>query len=71
MVIIKISHFSDFEQVKKSYEQNSLGRNRMPIHFCLRPLPCVTGTPPWLPRPVKVSTSSELYPDTRLVFLNA
>ena len=27
-------------------------------------LPChVTGTPPWLLRPVKVSTSSKLYPD--------
>ena len=27
-VIIKISHFADFEQ-----EQNSLGRNRMPKYF--------------------------------------
>ena len=52
-VIIKISHFADFEQViiKISHftafaqEQNSLGRNRIPRHF-LRPLPCVTGTPP-------------------------
>ena len=26
--------------------------------------PCVTGTPPWLLRPVKASTSSELYPNT-------
>ena len=41
-VIIKISHFADFEQ-----EQNSLGRNQIPRHF-LRPLPCVTGTPPQL-----------------------
>ena len=57
-VIIKISHFADFEQ-----EQNSLGRNRIPRHF-LRPLPCVTGTPPQLLRPVRVSTGSELYPDT-------
>ena len=39
----------------------------MPEHF-LRPLPCVNGTPPWLLRPVKVSTSSKLYPDTRLFF---
>ena len=30
--------------------------------------PCVTDTPPWLLRPVKVSTSSELYPDTRYFF---
>ena len=30
----------------------------------LRPLPCVTGTPPQLLRSVRVSTSSELYPDT-------
>ena len=55
---IKISHFADFEQ-----EQNSLGRNRIPRHV-LRPLPCVTGTPPQLLRPVRVSTGSELYPDT-------
>ena len=41
----------------------------MPEHFIfLRPLPCVTGTPPWLLRTVKVSNSSELYPDTRLFF---
>ena len=31
--IIKISHFADFEQVKQYYQQNSLGRNRMPRHF--------------------------------------
>ena len=60
-VIIKSSRFNDFEQ-----EQNSLGRNRIPRHF-LRPLPCVTGTPPQLLRPVRVSTSSELYPDTGFV----
>ena len=57
-VIIKSSRFTDFEQ-----EQNSLGRNRIPKHF-LRPLPCVTGTPPQLLRPVRVSTGSELYPKT-------
>ena len=32
-VIIKISHFADFEQVEQYYQQNSLGRNRMPRHF--------------------------------------
>ena len=37
----------------------------MPWHFFLRPLPCVARTPPWLLRP-EASTSSELYPDTRL-----
>ena len=47
--------------------QNSPRRNCMPEHF-LRPLSCVTGTPLWLVRPVKVSTSSKLYPDTRLLF---
>ena len=47
--------------------QNSPRRNCMPEHF-LRPLSCVTGTPLWLLRPVKVSTSSKLYPDTRLFF---
>ena len=30
----------------------------------LRPLPCVTSTPPQLLRPVRISTSYELYPDT-------
>ena len=34
----------------------------------LRPLPCVTSTPPWLLRPMRVSTSSELYPNTWLFF---
>ena len=58
-VIIKISHFVDFEQ-----EQNFLGRNQMLRHFFLRPLPCVTGTPPQLLRPVRVSSGSELYPNT-------
>ena len=32
--------------------------------FFLRPLP--TGIPPWLLGPMRVSTSSELYPDTGL-----
>ena len=34
----------------------------------LRPLPCVTSTPPWLLRHVKVSSSPVLYSDTRLFF---
>ena len=55
--IIKISHFADFEQVKQYYQQNFHGRNRMPSHFFLRPLPCVTATPHWLVRPMKASTS--------------
>ena len=33
-----------------------------------RPSPHVTNTPPWLFRLVRISTSSELYPDTRLFF---
>ena len=32
------------------------------------PFPHVTGTPPWLLRPVRVFTSSELHPDTWLFF---
>ena len=40
----------------------------MPMHFLFRPLPRVTGIPPWLLRPMRVSTSSELYPDARLFF---
>ena len=32
------------------------------------PSPHVTSTPPWLLRLVRISTSSELYPDTRLFF---
>ena len=33
------------------------------LHFISRLLYHVTGTPPWLLRPVKSSTSSDLYPD--------
>ena len=33
------------------------------LHFISRLLFHVTGTPPWLLRPVKVSNSSELYPN--------
>ena len=61
-VIIKINHFADFEQVIIKITKKS-SRNRIPRHF-LRPLPCVTGTPPQLLRPIRVSTGSELYPDT-------
>ena len=50
----------------------------MPMHFFFFffcPSLHVTSTPPRLPRPVRVSTSSELYPDTRFIyslfFLNA
>ena len=57
MMIIKISHFADFEQVKQYYQQNSLGRNRMPRHFFFEATTLV-----------KASTSSELYPSTRLFF---
>ena len=40
------------------------------VHLISRLLCHVTGTPPWLLRPMKVSTSSELYPDYfRLPFL--
>ena len=53
---------------KQHYQQNSLGGNRMPRHLFLRLLPCVTGTPPWLLRPMKASTSSELYLNTELFF---
>ena len=41
----------------------------MPVHFFFFwPSPHVTGTPPRLLRPVRVSTWSELYPNTRLFF---
>ena len=62
------SHFADFEQVEKIKTsqklalQNSLRRNWMPEQLSGL-LIHVTGTPPWLLRSVKVSTSSELYPD--------
>ena len=32
-VIIKISYFAAFEQAKQYYQQNSLGRNWMPLLF--------------------------------------
>ena len=40
----------------------------MPRHLFLKLLPYVTGTPSWLLRPMKASTSSELYPNTGLFF---
>ena len=40
----------------------------MPMHFLFRSLPHVTGTPPWLLRPMRVSISSKFYPDTWLFF---
>ena len=71
------SYFADFEQVnwlfcwlwtsqKLNWQQNSRGRNWMLMHFFFFffwPSPHVTGTPPWLLRPVRVSTSFELYLD--------
>ena len=48
--------------------QNSLGRNWMPIHHFFSFLaiaPCYQHST-WLLRPVRVSTSSELYPNTWL-----
>ena len=50
-----------------NWQQNSRGRNWMPMQFFFFffcPSLHVTSTPPQLPRPVRVSTSSELYPDT-------
>ena len=69
------SYFVDFEQVKNSLlTLNKLKKLTMKHPWekldayasVFWPGPHVTGTPPWLLRPVKVSTSSELYPDTWL-----
>ena len=95
-VMIKNSHFADFEQVKKlvfifptldkskinlmTWDKSKITNSKTPVGetgylcicFLFRPLHHVTGTPPWLLRPMRVSTSSELYPDTWLfLFLNA
>ena len=68
-VIIKISDFADFEQVIEAILSTKLPWEKPDTKaFFLRPLPCVTGTPPWLLRPMKASTSSELYPNTGLFF---
>ena len=58
-----LSYFADFEQVKKINKKTSFGETGS-LCILFWPWPYVTGTPPWLLRPVKVSTSSELYPDT-------
>ena len=81
---VKNSHFSGFGQSLSKSEngsfadsgevkKNKQSYNKTPVGEtgCLRTfglLPRATGTPSWLVRPVKVSTSSELYPDTRLFF---
>ena len=68
-VIIKNSHFTDFEHVKKTNNKTPVGETGyLCIFFLFRPLPHVNGTPPWLLRPMRVSTSSELYPNTWLFF---
>ena len=68
-VIIKNSHFTDFEHVKKTNNKTPVGETGyLCIFFLFRPLPHVNGTPPWLLRPMRVSTSSELYPNTWVFF---
>ena len=63
------NYFTDFEQVKKTNSKTPMGETGcLCIFFLFRPLPHVTDTPPWLPRPMGVSTSSELYPNTWLFF---
>ena len=67
MAASDLSYFADFEEVKKINKKTPLGETGCLCIFSW-PWPHVTGTPPWLLRPVKVSTSSELYPDTWLFF---
>ena len=55
--------------VKKPNNKTPLGETGCIDISFLRPLPCVTCAPPWLLRPMRVSTSSELYPDTWLSFV--
>ena len=62
------SHLDDFEQVKKTSNKTPVGETGSLCIF-FWPWSHVTGTPPWLLRPVKVSTSSELYPNTWLFFV--
>ena len=57
------SHFADFEQVKKTSYKTPVGETGCLCIF-FWPWPHVTGTPPWLLKPVRVSSISELYPDT-------
>ena len=82
-VLIKYGHFGDLEQVKNillTMNKPKTPNSKTPVReagylciFLFRPLPRVTGTPPWFLRPMRVSTNSELYPDTWLFFcfLNA
>ena len=50
----------------KNYDKTPVGELEYLSIFW--PPPHVNSTPPWLLRSVKVSTSSELYPDMRLFF---
>ena len=61
------NYFTDFEQVKKTNSKTPLGETGC-LCILFWPWPYVTSNPPWLLRPVKVSTSSELYPNTQLFF---
>ena len=72
--VVISSHFADFKQVKNLIvilltlgKSKNQPYSKIPLEEtgCLSifGLPPVTGTPPWLLR-LKVSTSSELYPDT-------
>ena len=69
------SYFAGFGQAKiillTLNKSKKLPREKSDAYafFLFRPLPHVTGTPPWLLRPMRVSTSSELYPDTWLIFV--
>ena len=46
------TYFADFEQVKKTSSKTPMGETGcLYIFFLFRPLPHVTGTPPWLLRP--------------------
>ena len=63
-----VGYFANPEQVKKQpYNKTSLGETGCLSIF--GPPPRVTGTPSWLLRPMKFSTSSELYLNMRLYFL--
>ena len=59
------SYFADFEQVKKLTVKLPWEKLDAYTSFFWT-WPHVTDTPPWLLRPVRVSTSSELYLDTWL-----
>ena len=57
-----------FNKPKKPNSKISIRETGYLCIFLIRPLRLVTGAPPWLLRPMMVSTSSELYPDTQLFF---